>query len=213
MTQQDLEKKVQRLEDAYETQNLMGKYSYYCTLSMWDKVAGLFAQKTPGVTAEIADGGVWEGLEGIKRLWPGIHAHNLEGRPGNLVQHDLTTPVVEVAGDGKTAKGLWNSPGVLTGKKATGELRSVWIWVKYGIDFVKEDDAWKIWHLHVYLTFRTPFDEGWAKTPVVGSFNPTADFKPDRDSTYYRPFHPDRINVLRPAPPEPYETWDGVSMT
>jgi len=182
---------------------------------MWDEVADLFAQKTPGVTAEIADGGVWEGTEGIKRLFPGLHAQMIKGRSGNLMQHDLTTPVIEIAGDGKTAKGLWNSPGVLTRREATGELRSVWIWVKYGCDFVQEDGKWKIWHFQVYITFRTPFDEGWAKTPIVSSFTGSQEFRPDSElSTYYRPYHPDRINILRPAPPEPYETWvDGEGMT
>jgi len=212
MAQEDLQTRIERLEAYAEINNLMGKYEHYLNNGMFDEIVDLFAQKTPGVTAEIADGGVWEGIEGVKRLFPGLHRQVLEGRSGNLTEHDACCPVIEIAKDLKTAKGLWFSPGVLTRREATGELRAVWIWVKYGCDMVKEDGHWKFWHFHVYITFRTPFDEGWADRPIVGSFNPTKEYKPDRPTTFYRPFHPDRINATGPKPPEPYDTWDGKSM-
>ncbi len=50
--------------------------------------------ETPGVRVEISPLGRWEGLEGINRAMVKFHKF-------------ITTPVIEVAGDGKTAKGVW----------------------------------------------------------------------------------------------------------
>jgi hypothetical protein len=78
---------------------------------------------------------------------------------------------------------------------------------KYACDFVKEDGEWKIWHLHVCLTFRTPYDKGWVEQPVVGSFRPPMKYGPDKLTTSYKPFHTDIRNVMGPPPPELYDTW------
>ncbi len=55
--------------------------------------------------------------------------------------HTLTTPVIQVARDGQTARAVWMCPG-LEGTTLT--------WIKYGCDFKIQDGRWKIWHLHVY---------------------------------------------------------------
>ena len=61
--------------------------------------------------------------------------------------HPTTTPYIEVAGDGKTAKGVWISPGIITGKVgATGTLKAIWAWGSMGVDFVKEDGQWRFCH-------------------------------------------------------------------
>lgn len=31
------------------------------------------------------------------------------------------------------------------------------VFKKYGVDFIREDGVWKIWHMHVYS------DTGWSK--------------------------------------------------
>jgi hypothetical protein len=52
-----------------------------------------------------------------------------------IAEHCLTSPVIQVAKDGKTAKAIWFSPGVEGNQ---------WAYGKYAIDFVKEDGQWKI---------------------------------------------------------------------
>ena len=137
MAQQDLEARIERLEAVYEINNLMGKYEgYFCT-HQFDKIADLFAPKTPGVSAEITDGGVWVGIESVRKLYAEYHANIMTDVIGSLTEHDITTPVIEVAKDGKTAKGLFFSPGFLNRWDDTGKLFACWIWVKYGCDFVK----------------------------------------------------------------------------
>jgi hypothetical protein len=52
-----------------------------------------------------------------------------------------------VAGDGKTAKGLWYCPGMETTPKGDGDAEALWVFGTMGIDFIKEDGQWKIWHM------------------------------------------------------------------
>lgn len=93
----------------------------------------------------------------------------LEDIPENIsagaeyVMHTQETPVIEVAGDGKTAKMLCYSIGLSVqgsiGEDGTESKRSMWMWEKYAVDFVKENGEWKIWHL-VNLHDEGPSESG-----------------------------------------------------
>ena len=214
MALKSLEERIQRLEDIHEIQNLFSRYEYYHTADMQEETVELYAQKAPDVSAEIANWGVYVGIEGIKRLFLGLHRQGgEEALIGGMHMHTLTTPVIEVAGDGKTAKGVWISPGHET-MKAGEKPQAAWCWLKYGCDFIKEDGKWKIWHSHVYPIFMTPYEKSWVEAPPSTSFPRTVpdELKPDRSTTHLWEYSPDRKIENVPAPPEPYETWDGISM-
>lgn len=133
-------------------QNLMGRYSHLGQLRGEDTLEELFAMKTPGVSWKTPNGP--SGIEAMKERF----AHPMETlRPGVLHIHSMFTPVIEIAGDGKTAEGVWDSfgPNVQGGNDIPGS----WLWGKYGVDFVKQDDGWKIWHLQFYPLFVTPYDK------------------------------------------------------
>lgn len=71
---------------------------------------------------------------------------------GNLTAAHVSTPCVVLAGDGKTAKGVWYSMAVEATGNADGSCRAVWHPERICADFVKEDSGeWKIWHLLVAL--------------------------------------------------------------
>ena len=219
-------KKIQHLQDVHEIANLMGRYIYYHTAGMDAQLPDLlYAQKTPGVTFEVAHMGAYDGIEGVKRALGTYGRRGPDGKimegdpatqPGALMQHTLTTPVIEVAGDGKTAKGIWISPGHESGKDPqTGEFRAFWCWTKYGCDFVKEDGQWKVWHYHVYRIFRSPFEEPWTNEyelkheMILGEGDKgKGGFGADRPSTYDNPYSRTTVQELVPAPPDPYETFD-----
>jgi hypothetical protein len=204
------EDRIRRLEDIHEIQNLMGRYEYYHTADMQEETVELFAKKTPGVRVEMM-WGVYDGFEGIKRCYIGFHRQGgVKARIGGMGMHTLTTPVIEIAGDGKTAKGVWISPGHET--HTFGEKpQAYWAWCKYGCDFVKEDGKWKIWHMHVYGIFHTPYEKSWTDIPPAVWQVPseaTKDVLPDRDPTTYWMYSPTSVTENVPAPPEPYETFD-----
>ena len=127
-----LAERVQRLEDIEEIQKLMSRYAYLNTAHKYDEcVDQLFSKSTPGQKVQISGWGIWEGLDAASRCYSGAHkwmANTLFGLPGTLMQHAFTTPLIEVAGDGKTAKGLWISPGH-EARPEGGVASAYWVWV------------------------------------------------------------------------------------
>jgi hypothetical protein len=211
-----LEERIQRIEDIQEISNLMSRYQYLHTTGMYEETVKLFAKKAPGVKADIPGFGVYDsGIQGIKRCFTGAHVQIEGDRIGQMHMHTLTTPVIEVAGDGKTAKGAWISPGHETAI-INSKPEAYWAWCKYGVDFIKEAGKWKIWHLHVYGIFFAPYEKSWADVTVSspeGIMERPPDIRPDRlndDVWAYTPIsiYPDN----EPKPPEPYETFnDNIS--
>jgi hypothetical protein len=207
-----IEERLQRIEAIQEITNLMGRYEYMHSSGMHRETVKLFANKTRGVKADIPGFGVFDsGIQGIKRCFAGAHVQSEGDRIGQMHMHTLTTPVIEVAGDGKTARGAWISPGHETAV-INGQPQAFWAWCKYGVDFVKEEGKWKIWHLHVYSIFFAPYEKSWVDStvsPPEGIMDRPADIRPDRlndDAWTYTPIsiYPDD----EPAPPEPYATFD-----
>jgi hypothetical protein len=202
------QKKVQRLEDVYEIQNLMGRYVYLHEVGRdYEFPDTLYAQKAPGVSSEVANFGAAVGLEGIRKKYSTFKGGG--DKKGLLFTHPLTTPVIEVAGDGKTAKGLWISPGYETQKdRETGEIMSCFCYTKYGCDFVKEDGKWKVWHYHVYRVFLTPWNKGFTENWELKREAPKPRYETQLPPTYDHPYSVDTELELVPAPPQPYETWE-----
>ena len=213
MARKSLEDRIQRLEDIREIENVMAKYAYLHTAGMHEETTELFARETPGVRVEISPLGRWEGLEGVMTAMVKLHKAMGVGNPGSLFVHPQTTPVIEVAGDGKTAKGVWMSPGLETRKNTeTGKFTGYWVWGHYGVDFILENGKWKFWHFHVYAFLFAPYHKSWTE-PLELSEQPLPDelpdeLKPDIPNDYYRLYSTTSEIQYLPEPPEPYETFD-----
>jgi hypothetical protein len=208
-----LDDRIARLEAVHEIQNLMGRYSFWHTANMHRECLSLFAMKTADVRAEMM-WGVYEGPESLERLYPGFHVWVDGDAKGVMHMHTLTTPVIEVAEDLQTAKGVWVSPGheTMSFSTASGERtpEAHWGWCKYGCDFIREDGQWKIWHLHVFGIFLSPYGRSWVEQPedMVEPPPMLDEHKPDRPPTTHWQYRPDRVYVNEPAPPSPYASFD-----
>ena len=160
---------------------------------------------------------------------------------GKLLFHFVTTPMIEVAGDGQTAKGLWIVNGLESGLTApehaakmpswmfepnvTVDGKKVWmhnVYLKYGVDFIKQDGAWKIWHFHCFEVARAPYSMGWipfAAAAQDDAFNfdlmyigengqPVFMPKADEPATVLNnTYRTDTAQKLEARPPEPYRTF------
>ncbi len=117
---------------------------------------------------------------------------------GTAMVHTITTPVIELAEDEKTAKGMFYSLGSCTEIDPEKGPKAYWIWEKYAIDFIREDDGWKIWHMIIMTDFKTPVGENWAKVNLA----PTG--------SYYSAYTPS-ITPQKGVPvPEPYQTFSNT---
>lgn len=147
---------------------------------------------------------------------------------GDMVIHLLTTPYIQVAGDCKTAKGLWYVPSINVEIGMDGEPVPVTIWEKCEVDFIKEDGQWKIWHFTQWVQFAHVLDKdivGPAKLdrpffqaqPLEGGGERQQGPPPEeaqsrqgvqagknRDLTYSTK----RVADWRPELPGPYDSWD-----
>ena len=209
-------------EDVTEIMNLMSKYEHWHVATKIHETWKLYAMKTPDVSAEIADWGVWVGPESVKKLYDIRHRMvNPDGSlmRGGMFEHHLTTYAIQVAKDRKTAKTIFWSPGHeswVSGDKK----EATWCWGRYGIDFIKEDGEWKIWHLKWYTGFRQDFYTSWQEPTTVPygeedmeetglGKEKFAESAPDKPTTYDNPYTVDCVLEVMPPYPEPYDTWDG----
>jgi hypothetical protein len=215
--------KVQRSLDIQAIQNVASLHEYYHSALMHkEEIEVIWAQKTPGVS--------WTNNTDRYVGMPSLKKFYVDGLPkekaGLLWVHMLTTPVIEVAGDGKTAKGAWISFGHVSNPSG-GSITSSWAQEKYGMDFVKEDGNWKIWHLRTYVDFYSPVDESWTAMAGYspqdstiqqaiaklqgkakkesGAKSDTAD--PDEKGVYYKEYSLTTVPVMQPTPPVTYCTF------
>jgi hypothetical protein len=99
--------------------------------------------------------------------------------------------VVDVDPNGKTAKGRWYC--MMIEAKPTlslheGELRQLWGNGIYENEYVKENGKWLFKKVFFFLNFRTPYEDGWLKVPVVGQNGPSTEVPPDAPPTFYYPY-------------------------
>jgi len=227
-------------------QNLMSTHNYYHGVThnleeladIWVSEDGEYAKTATFSQPQ----GVWEGMQLIKITYGNPKTKNPNQSLKEMVKnepsaypvgtwgiHMNTTPVIEVAGDGKTAKGIWFSPGPImnyTGEKdkdgndlAKGSV----FFEKYAADFVKENGVWKIWHIQMFYDYVPSIGADWtnpgaqqkAQAKPAGdkkdqSATPPSDGKPKptrANPIQYEQWSPTRVSSITPKIPVPYYTF------
>jgi hypothetical protein len=225
MTDKEL---AQLAVDIHEINNLMNLHAWYHAAFMNDvELDEIWSKKDDIVWAQ--NMGYWIGPKTIKAYYG--RKVDRASTKGSFVWHTITTPVVEVARDRQTAKGVWYTPGIV------GEFKGgfQWMFEKYGVDFVRENGVWKIWHMHVYT------DTAWAQggkieareggpggpgAPPSGQGDAAKSEKVGQEAqgqdsqmaapnvaptrtpkTPYQELSPTTEIKLIPRPPVPYKTW------
>jgi len=164
---------AERALDIQKIQNVMGYHQLYGSPGGdHDKeIELIWAQKTPDVSFA-GNGYIYRGtIDVVKNTYGsggGGDMMDSQSGPGNTSFRTLTTPIIEVAGDGKTAKAFWYTIG-WNANIRDGKGSADWSYEKYGIDFVKEDGEWKIWHFHVYNDWDLPMGKDLAQYAVEKS--------------------------------------------
>lgn len=132
---------------------------------------------------------------------------------GIMDMKSLVAPVIELAADGATAKGIWTIHGMNTKLTAAGQV-SYWERAYVAGDFVWEDGAWKVWHLLYVQDLDAPSGTNWAdpapEYPADPAYAELADFhfpEPNVKMTVYETYSAARPFYAPPAYPEPYETF------
>ena len=189
-------------KDYLEIWKLQSLYSHLYYIGRRSEIPGLFAQKTPGVTLEMEDSGVYEGLESVTRFWNTVLGGD-KVTAGHLAIHMTVNPIIEIDRERTRAKAVWHSHGYCS-LPMGGSLKQFLCLGKYDMEYVKEDGRWKILKFAYCQAFMCPYEQGWVQEPVAASIAGSPDNRPDKPTTYYMPYSQYRINVMQPPPPEPY---------
>ena len=91
--------------------------------------------------------GFYVGMEEIRKYYVDHHLAEVGDGTGYLSNHPVSTGLVREAEDGRTAKGMWYSIAQETRPNGDGTALALWMPEKIAVDFIREEDGWKIWHI------------------------------------------------------------------
>ena len=117
MTMEEMQRLLERQQSRTDIMNLMGRYQYYHTGGQMSRIGReLFAWWLPDARCEYGPLGVFgakKSLEFFDAMTELFTGGTGACHPGLLEIHQITTPVLEVAEDNQTAKGMWMSTGAI----------------------------------------------------------------------------------------------------
>ncbi|MGH8295562.1 MAG: nuclear transport factor 2 family protein [Steroidobacteraceae bacterium] len=172
---------VARLEDTHAVKCLHYKYGYYIDKCLYEEAVTLFAD---GGEVRFLNG-IYRGNASIRRLYCSWFRKYFTGGTngpvrGLLLDHLLLQDIVDVAGDGLTAKGRFRC--VLQGgchesmrEPVPNFPRQFWEAGIYENTYVKEGGIWKIQCLHYDMLWQADYHQGWANsdarlTPITRTY-------------------------------------------
>lgn len=222
-----------RWEDRRAVKNLLGKYVVSFLIKKETTMFADFWSSREDICLGINEG--WfsgaEAIEGyyqvldrrnkavrdlLMRLFPeqlkGKTAEELYGI-GVFDLLSTTNSVIEIAGDGETAKGMWHCFGKPVDVNEYGPL-AYWVFGTFCVDFVKEDGQWKLWHMMFLEDIHFPAGVNWSTNShsypelpefaeLKGNFIPC----PNVPTTLRERYSMDRPFTQLPDFPEPYDTF------
>lgn len=156
----DVEKRLQVLEDIEEIKNLKSMYCYWADEAIRtgdpDKISPLVERFADDGSCDFGIVDVARGKEAVSEFF------KLVPVLASYAAHLVCNPIIRV--DGDRATGSWYVHCPLT-IRATNE--AVWLQGRYEEEYVKKDGEWMWYSMKTIIDFVTPFDEGWAKTPMI----------------------------------------------
>ena len=227
------EQLTDRWEDRREVKNLMGKYAASLLLKKEKIMFDSFWSRRDDICLGVNEG-YYQGPKAIKGLYDAIDRYTIatrdllvklfpeetEGKTpeelygtGPFELKAINNPVMEIATDGETAKGMWFCCGNSTTVSTHGPV-SHWVFGTYAADFIREGDAWKLWHLLYLEEVNSPTGHNWAEHvepyPELPEFAPMAEVnlpEPNVKKVLRERYHANRPFTRLPRIPEPYDSF------
>jgi hypothetical protein len=155
----ELQQRIERAESIKAIERLQNAYGYYQDRFLFKEIPRLFTANQPRVYWQ---DDVWEGQEGLRRLWLGYLSKVLsEGTNGPVAGRIFDMPqwqgIVTVAADNKTAKGRFRT----SGKVAKHRDHEYWLSAVYENEYVNEDGVWKFKTMRLCFPWSASYFEGW----------------------------------------------------
>lgn len=111
--------------------------------------------------------GFYTGMDSIYRYYVESFQKELGKHEGVSLFRAVNTPVVFLAGDGKTAQGMFLMSGEETWEKQDGTVEALHIYGRVAVDFIREKEGWRIWHWVDIYQMTNPVGEDIAQSSVT----------------------------------------------
>lgn len=145
---------LKELKDIEDLKTLKARYCHLVDSRRWDELAELW---TEDATCDYDFFGQYNGREEIVNKF----FRELVNNAASFMVHMVHNPIIEVQGD--TAFGTW----YLTAQTTIQPFnQAVWVMGIYRDRFKRVDGAWKFTSLEFRFKYYTPYEDGWAKTPI-----------------------------------------------
>ncbi len=191
-----------------EIENAMGRFAILYSGGQYGCLMPFFAD-TGQIVFQRSDVGIYEGREAVSAYFLNLADHAL---PGTFRIMMLTSPVIEIAGDGKTAWAMWYINGleaIKNPKAPNAPAADMWINDKLAVEFIHTDCGWKILRMTVCEEMRGRYHKSWGDYSVEPDYPEFDTFpKPTRPADCHLPFRSDRKSQKNLDTPEPYETYE-----
>ena len=151
---EDLKATVNELRDIEALKTLKFRYCHLVDSRSWDELSELWTEDA------VCDYGFFGRYEGRKQIMDEFF-RVLVNAAASFMVHMVHNPVIEL--DGDRAKACWYLTSQTTNQPSN---RAVWVMGLYHDEFERIGGSWKISSLSFEFKYFTPFDEGWAKTPI-----------------------------------------------
>jgi hypothetical protein len=163
----ELESHVRRHDDIQAVRTLQFKYGYYMDKCLFAEIVDLFSEEA----VLHFMGGIFRGKAGARRLYGGSSGLNGPAY-GMLFEHIIAQDIVDVAEDGRTAKGRFRcflQGGVHETKKDAPPQIPGQFWEAgiYENEYIKESGTWKIKVFNYRVVYQANYETGWAHSPVA----------------------------------------------
>lgn len=230
--------RMERVWDIEEIKDLMARRGFYVGNDMRREELEHLWVRQPEHQNTASFGGNWGyyvGMDAIEGYYVRRHAEKRQAQLaayvakhpevencnanlgiGCMPWFPVSTPMVLLSDDGKTAKGMWYVIGQESVSEGEAEADCMWFTGRVAADFVKEDGVWKIWHIvdsnDLCLEVGRDAEELPSK-PIPGTWRAENEFKAG-EPTIAMLTHNSALNWSDNYPflPEPYATFtDEVS--
>jgi len=192
--------------DLEDLKNIANKHAFYYANNWRQKELDDLWVQEPENQKSASFGRNWGYYSGMDEIKKYYIDGNIAGGKGYSSMHSMSTWTIEIAEDGTTAQGMWYSMAQET--KGFDDGKAYWMFEKIGIDFIREESGWKIWHLFIGLDGHVPPGSKYADMPIEEppGWNP-------QEREFGKPTIPMEAYITKynfypyPQQPQPYKTF------
>lgn len=161
---------LRRVLDVEECKNLVSRQMLNYNGGNWEESLNQLWVQEPEHQETASYGSPWgfyTGMKSVRRYYVDGMNRQISTHSGVSLFRGANTPVIFVAGDGKTAQGMFLMSGEETWERQDGSVDALHLYGRIAVDFIREEQGWRIWHWVDIYQMTNPVGEDISTSPVT----------------------------------------------